>query len=606
MAQKTKVQFTYERNVMNTAEGEVLSAMLADIGHLAERGINGATFRKLYGTGDEVNVEKFRQAAAANKLVSGRTFLIAPRKTNYEIDSRIRTPEVVAQEMKDAYERTGDRIYIDPVTGKPWDAERVDRMAEYQDAKRLEDRVDGDLGSNWFLIKDAYRKLYGEDPQSFSEADLQDYERLARLAASLGVTIGDVDAAALPRFKTGGNGGTKFDLNVFYESEIDGPKPSAFAGNLDRMRVVAHRPGGQNYENRMAEALRRGGSEAQFVDPFTGRAFRGNSVNRGVGEGLARSVNLYGGDESASPLAHVHKKQAYAVLRIFKGYAPDSPDPFNAPKRDGHPSFEVLFQTNRFLLEGVQESDMERMALIETFGDPYIYLFGSRARVWSYSGTLLDTMGLNWLNEWRVAYQRYMKGSKSTKLRARAVLCYDDVVREGVIVSSGISKSVAVPGVAQLSFQMFVIREHFIDGEPKSLEPLTRGRAEDTFFFSSADKQKNVEEQYDILPMTDATAARRTIPPSDRMLNAAVAVEDGIAEAKKEEIEKGIKGAAFEGGSLVRPAGSIVLALSDSDKVVIKRAAQAFTDKAAKLKAIPAARRGSSIPDFQLPVSAEI
>lgn len=563
MPEKTKVQFTYERNVRSTAEGEVLSAMLSDLGQLAQKGVNGAAFRKIYGSDNEVNVQKLQQSIAELRATRGDVYLIAPRKTEkYAIDARLRTAGVVAEEMEDEYAQTSNPKFRRP-DGSFFEA------SDFSDPSKL---VPGNAAY------EAYKALYGDPPSAITEGDLGHYERLAELAADLGVSIDGVDVSTLPRFKSGGDGGTKFALNVFYEGEILGAKPAELSGNMDRMRAIAHRPGGHNYQNRIADAIRRGG---QSLD------------------GLARSVNLLGGDEATSPLAHVHKKSSYAVLRIFRGYAPDSPDPFG-----GSPSFEILFQTNRFLLSDVQESDMERMALIETFGDPYIYMFGSRARVWSYSGTLMDTMGLNWLNEWRVAYQKWVKGSRSTKMRARAVLCYDDVVREGVIVSSGISKSVASPGTAQFSFQMFVMREHFLDGEPQSLAGLIGGRKEDTFFFSSADTKRNVEERYDILEPIDVTKDRRTIPGGDKMLNAAVIVEDGIADANKPQIKAGIIAAAFKDGALVHPSGSFALDLSSSDKAVINRAAQAFLDKSSRLRSIPSAGRGARLSD-RLPVSAE-
>lgn len=543
---KNKVKFEYERSVIDTAEGELVAAMITDMGQMVQRGTSGQLFRKIYGTDKEVNVQQLRDALAEQKYLEKTTFLIAPRKTEtYAIDSRITTPERITQDLVNAYSDKNDPVFRNPKTGKAFVGN------DFQDPSKLVP------GSPPY---EAYRKLYGEPPQVISEGDLQGLDRLAVLGADLGVSIDGVDLASLPQFQTKGSGGTKFNLSVVFNGMQQGAQPSPYAENVDWFRTFAQRPGGQNYSP--------------------------DVLSIGARVPTAQSM------KKINPSSRTRPEEAYAVLRIFRGYAPDSADPFG-----GHPSFEILFQTNRFLLENVQEQDMERMALIETFGEPYLYLFGSKARVWSYSGTLFDTQGLEWLNEWRVAFQRYMKGTQSTKMKARAILCFGDVVREGVIVASAIQQNVGAPGQAQFSFQMFVIREHYINGEPKSLEQLNHAIPNTTFLFSSKNQQQNVKDRYDIT-YEDITPNRETVPLGTSVLGSSISADNKIAHIEKLRVEQEIQSQAFVDGSLVHLSGSFALGLGSGSQAVLRRAAQDTVDQATKLRNIPAVPPGSKI---QLP-----
>lgn len=543
---KSKVKFEYERSVLDTAEGELVAAMISDLGQMVQRGTNGQVFRKIYGTDKEVSVQKLRDALDEQKYLEKTTFLIAPHKTEtFAIDSRITTPERITQDLSQAFTDTNDQTYKDPKTGNFFVGD------DFQDPAKLVP------GSPAYA---AYTKFYGEPPQVISEGDLAGLDRLAAIGAELGVSIDGIDLASLPQFKTNGNGGTKFKLSVTFNGKQQGAQPSPYAENVDWFRTFAQRPGGQNYSPDVLS----------------------------LGTHVPTAQNM----KKINPSSRTRPDEAYAVLRIFRGYAPDSPDPFG-----GHPSFEILFQTNRFLLENVQEQDMERMALIETFGEPYLYLFGSKARVWSYSGTLFDTQGLEWLNEWRVAFQKYMKGTQSTKMKARAVLCFGDVVREGVIVASAIQQNVGSPGQAQFSFQMFVIREHYINGEPKSLDQLTHADKNTTFLFSSKNQQQNVKDRYDIT-YEDVTPNRETVPLGTSVLASSISAENKIAHIEKIRVEQEIQSEAFVEGSLVHLSGSFSLGLGSGSQAVLRRAAQDAVDKAAKLRAIPAVPPGSTI---QLP-----
>ena len=578
-SKKTSVLFKYERAVLSTAEGEVVSDMLSDLEQLAPRGVNGAAFRAVYGTDKEVDVRKL-QAQVAELDWAASPLILAPTTSgNVGLDARIRSASQVVEDINakaladEAFHRKYLFFPIGTVDGN----------------EALEEQVIAWMqrGGHGFIMTDMIKEVYGGAVTAIGTHDLDNFNAIARRAADLGVTIDGVDFSQLPKLSGSGKGGTDFSLNISYSADVSDGGASAFAGNVDTLRRYAQRPGGQNYELTTDAAI------VQGVAFATG----------------ARLKTIPG---IVAQHAQEQKPDAYAVLRVFRGFAPNSPDPFGDTRKaslgpDGHPSFDILFQTNRFLLEQINEQDMERTALMETFGDPYLYLFGSRARVWSYGGTLFDTKGLDWLNEWRAAYQKWVKGSASTKLKARAMLVYEDVAREGVIVTSNIGKSAQAPGMATLAFQMFVIKEHYIEGIPKSLQDGIPKKDEPTFLFSSTGKQQNIDEKYDVgyadvTPPVDASGTHAVITPSgSSSLTSPLAIEDRIARMEQDRIEQAIRANAFENERLVRPSGSFTLNLSGDSKRVLHGAAQAVAKKIKGMQSIAPMPNGSPVP-LPLPV----
>jgi hypothetical protein len=151
-------------------------------------------------------------------------------------------------------------------------------------------------------------------------------------------------------------------------------------------------------------------------------------------------------------------------MRVVTGFDKRFGDMYANKKSD----VTVLFETNHFLLQSVSESRAEKSAIVETFGETYIYLFGSRPKIYNYTGILIDTRGLNWLNQWRQAYDSFFRGSKLAQERARVFLLHEDVIREGIVLQDSINYSADNLGFATVSFSLYVTNEAFLEGLPYS------------------------------------------------------------------------------------------------------------------------------------------
>ena len=132
--------------------------------------------------------------------------------------------------------------------------------------------------------------------------------------------------------------------------------------------------------------------------------------------------------------------------------------------------FEVLLESTDFILEDVQEQMAERFQLQETFGDFNVFFFGRRAEIFTYSGTLVNAgKDLAWRNNFLYNYENYLRGTKCAELKAHAYLLYDDVVREGFILSAAVSQNSTVEAAVKFTFTLLVTGKRILTSAPENV-----------------------------------------------------------------------------------------------------------------------------------------
>ena len=114
---------------------------------------------------------------------------------------------------------------------------------------------------------------------------------------------------------------------------------------------------------------------------------------------------------------------------------------------------------SEFLLQSVNEVTEERYQLVETFGDTIGFFFGTRPKIYQYSGVLLNTTDYAWRDNWKDKYENEFKGTKCVEAKKRAYLTYDYVLREGYILGMSIGQVSANPNNVDFNFTMFITRE---------------------------------------------------------------------------------------------------------------------------------------------------
>lgn len=128
---------------------------------------------------------------------------------------------------------------------------------------------------------------------------------------------------------------------------------------------------------------------------------------------------------------------------------------------------EPVYKTNRFLLQQAQEVQSERVQIMETFGDPQLFLYGKQAEIYQYSGILLNTRTFQWKTEFLQAWDTFLRGTVSRENKTRVYLTYDNVLREGFLLNSSISQSTELRQVV-FNFSMFIVRKRLFSTVPMS------------------------------------------------------------------------------------------------------------------------------------------
>jgi len=134
-----------------------------------------------------------------------------------------------------------------------------------------------------------------------------------------------------------------------------------------------------------------------------------------------------------------------------------------------------LVVTNEFLLTSVSEASQEKYQVFQTFDDDLIYFFGRNPHVYTYGGSLVNAGDLGqesppgsgtgrepvfqWKNRFQSLYENILRGTKCVDNGARAILTYENVLREGFLLNFSMSEDARNPLHIPFSFTFYVTRE---------------------------------------------------------------------------------------------------------------------------------------------------
>jgi len=150
------------------------------------------------------------------------------------------------------------------------------------------------------------------------------------------------------------------------------------------------------------------------------------------------------------------KDETFATLQIVKA---------------GQTNPEITFK--EFILQSAQETSQEKYQLIETFGETVGFFFGSRPKLYRYSGTLVNTSDYLWRDNWKEFYESKLRGTQLVEQKKRAYLTYDFVLREGYILDFSMVQSSAHPNHMDFNFTMFITKE--VNLNPAIVEEVQSG-----------------------------------------------------------------------------------------------------------------------------------
>jgi len=130
-----------------------------------------------------------------------------------------------------------------------------------------------------------------------------------------------------------------------------------------------------------------------------------------------------------------------------------------AAKQDDFPGETAKHKSDHFtdfLVTGVQEQRAEKIQIVETFGEDYLYATGSRPQILSVTGYLCNSSDFPWRAEFWSNYNRYLRGSKLLENKYVAYFGWDDIIVEGYLMSAGAAESADRQDLVNFNFNFLV------------------------------------------------------------------------------------------------------------------------------------------------------
>ena len=130
-----------------------------------------------------------------------------------------------------------------------------------------------------------------------------------------------------------------------------------------------------------------------------------------------------------------------------------------------------LVATNEFVLSSVSEASQEKYQIFQTFDDDFIYFFDRNPHIYTYGGLLVNAAEIGsesagslsatfeWKNRFQALYEKALRGTKCVENNARAILTYENVLREGFLLNFSMSEDAMNPLSIPFSFTFFVTKE---------------------------------------------------------------------------------------------------------------------------------------------------
>lgn len=117
---------------------------------------------------------------------------------------------------------------------------------------------------------------------------------------------------------------------------------------------------------------------------------------------------------------------------------------------------DVIDAYSRFFLQSVNEVQVEKYQIVETFTAFYTFFYGKRPPIYNYRGILLNDPNHKWTNDMMFFYDNFFRGTRSVELSAQAVLSYDGRLVSGFVLGLNIQQDAGIPKGAAFSLDVLV------------------------------------------------------------------------------------------------------------------------------------------------------
>lgn len=144
-----------------------------------------------------------------------------------------------------------------------------------------------------------------------------------------------------------------------------------------------------------------------------------------------------------------------SVMKVFNEIG--SVNPRNAPEKPGDENKPLNEYWTDFFLQSVSESRQEKVQLMETFGDPILYVFGERPRFLQFQGYLVNSADFNWRSQFYENWDKYFRATSLVENDAQLFVGFDDIVVNGYPFAASTQQSAQDPNLIRFTFNLYVV-----------------------------------------------------------------------------------------------------------------------------------------------------
>jgi hypothetical protein len=114
----------------------------------------------------------------------------------------------------------------------------------------------------------------------------------------------------------------------------------------------------------------------------------------------------------------------------------------------------IIFRTNKFILQSINRPKMEKFQIVETFGDAHFFFFDERTKVYTFTGVMLDAFyspkgnylkepfsrKYQWAQGFQDFYDNYFRGTQLSRNNQIAAIYVNEMIIKGYPIQLAISK----------------------------------------------------------------------------------------------------------------------------------------------------------------------
>lgn len=167
-----------------------------------------------------------------------------------------------------------------------------------------------------------------------------------------------------------------------------------------------------------------------------------------------------------------------------------------------------------FILTGVQETHNEKVEIVPLPGDNFAsYFYGANPRQYAFSGILLNTEQDQWRDSFETLYERYLRGSVSSRDLSIVQVSYNGRIVSGWLLGMTQQLDSSNDHYASFSFNVLVSRVDMIGGSKNFTDYLVSTSGDDEFSRSRIDSDYAVLDTTNYNGMIDPIRTGMVIPP---------------------------------------------------------------------------------------------